>query len=394
MNLESLRRKRVHRMGIKTNGHAGQRRIFFVLDRATRKFHGDVGLWMQYLAFARQQKASKKVSQVLTSVLRLHPTRPDLWIYAASYAMEERGDMTEARSYMQRGLRFCKHSENLWIEYAKLELVYMAKIAARRQILGLDQQRLGKTSATKYESIDADMESLSTLTATGFDPIEQADDAVEDGALQKICANPALSGAIPIAVFDAAMNQFEGDAGLGEDFFDMVAEFQGIPHINKILHHIVDVVCSKAPTSPAALICFIREPVIGFEVLSAEFPRALTTSLDRLRISLQDTLPLAGPLETTRSRMSLSYRVVDWMLPFLDVQELDEDIRKVLLATLKKLLGQYQAAIQQIPRSDDTEIAKLATKLLDRGFEKLAKPLVELVLQTSPKDPRFLSLQV
>ena len=393
MNLEFLRRKRVHRMGIKTNGHAGQRRIFFILDRATRKFHGDVGLWMQYLTFARQQKASKKVSKVLTSVVRLHPTRPDLWIYAANYAMEERGDMTEARSYMQRGLRFCKHSRNLWIEYAKLEMIYMAKLVARRQILGLDHQLSWKDCAPKNESVEADTERLSTLTASVIDPIQLPDDTAEDDTLQKISATPALLGAIPIAIFDAAMKQFEGDVSLGVEFFEIVSEFHSIPHVTKIRHHIVDVLCAKEPASPAALSCCIREPVIGVEILSADFPRALKTSLDRLRSAMQETLPFPGSPETMRSRISLSDRLVDWILPILDVQGLDQDIHGVLMATLKKLLSQCRTTFRQTTWTNDTAIARLAIKLLDRGFEDLARPFVDLGLQLSPSDPRFLSLR-
>ncbi len=393
MNLESLRRKRVHRMGVRTNGHAGQRRIFFILDRATRKFHGDVGLWLQYLEFARQKKASKKVSQILTSMLRLHPTRAELWIYAASYAMDERGDMTEARSYMQRGLRFCKHSRNLWIEYTRLEMVYMAKIAARRQILGLDEEPSVKTSRPRTELVDADILPLPNLTTLGVDPSQQTDDFIEEDALHKLSATPALSGAIPIAIFNAAMNHFEGDASLGEEIFDIVANFHGIPCASNIQHHIVDVLRGKTLTSPVALICFIREPVIDVEILSADFPRALKSALDRLSRTLQKDLPFSASMKTMRTRMTLINRVMDWMLPFLDVPELDQDIRKVLIATLKRLLGQWRTVFQQIPRNNTTEIGELATKLLDNGFEDLAKPLVAFGLQMSPSESRLLSLQ-
>lgn len=139
INVDALRRKRVKRLGIRATAHNGQRRIFFVFDRGTRKFPGDVGLWMQSVEYARGQHSHKKVSQILTNALRLHPTKSDLWTYAAQFAMEENGDMTEARSYMQRGLRFCKNSSALWLQYAKLELVYIAKIAARRQILGVGE---------------------------------------------------------------------------------------------------------------------------------------------------------------------------------------------------------------------------------------------------------------
>src|SRR3954454_5830774 len=86
-NVDALRRKRVRRLSLKAPAHNGQRRIFFILDRGTRKFPGDIGLWMQSIEYARKQKAHKKLSQIFTNVLRLHPTKPDLWIYAAQFAM-------------------------------------------------------------------------------------------------------------------------------------------------------------------------------------------------------------------------------------------------------------------------------------------------------------------
>ena len=389
MNLESLRRKRVHRMGVKTQGHAGQRRIFFVLDRATRKFHGDLSLWMQYLGFARQQKASKKVSQVLTSMIRLHPTRPELWIYAANYSMDERGDMTEARSYMQRGLRFCKYSRNLWIEYTRLEMIYMAKIAARRQVLGLNKEPRGEISEPNNAAIDAEAISLPAWTAADVDP----NDAEAEDALQKLSGTPALSGAIPIAIFDAAIKQFEGDASFGGVIFDMVAEFQGVPCLSKILHHIVDVLLAKAPTSPAALIRFIREPVIGVDMLSADFPRALSTALDRLGTTLQETPSLYSPSENARHRKTLSKGVVDWILSMVEVQDVDQDIRRVLSATLRKMLGQYRTAFQEVSEKDSSEIAEFAIKLRDKGFQELAEPFIALGLQLSPRGHNFLSVQ-
>ena len=78
MNLEALRRKRVKRLGVKFSHYSGQRRIFFVFDRATRKFHGDTGLWLEYLNYAKREKANKKVAQILTSMLRMHPTMPEI----------------------------------------------------------------------------------------------------------------------------------------------------------------------------------------------------------------------------------------------------------------------------------------------------------------------------
>lgn len=161
MNLDTLRKARAKRLGIKSKSYTGQRRILLILDRATKKFHGDAALWLQYLTFARKQKSNKKVSQIITGMLRLHPTDPELWIYAADYALDERGDIIEARTLMQRGLRFCSRSKHLWSAYLKLEMIYIAKITARHQILGLDPTSSQQIEGPVNNDISRDTVTLS-----------------------------------------------------------------------------------------------------------------------------------------------------------------------------------------------------------------------------------------
>ena len=57
----------MQRLGIKSKSHLGQRKIFFVLDRATRRFHGDIGLWIQYIEFAKKEGASRVLLKVFAS---------------------------------------------------------------------------------------------------------------------------------------------------------------------------------------------------------------------------------------------------------------------------------------------------------------------------------------
>src|SRR6201996_7569267 len=83
INVDALRRKRVKRLGMKSTAQNGRRRIFFVFDRGCRKHPGDVGLWMDAIEFAKKQKAHKKLQEMYTQILRLHPTKADLWIHAA-----------------------------------------------------------------------------------------------------------------------------------------------------------------------------------------------------------------------------------------------------------------------------------------------------------------------
>lgn len=321
MNLDTLRRKRVKRLGVRSAGYSGQRRIFFVLDRATHKFHGDTRLWAQYIEYAREQKAFRKLSSIFTDALRLQPTNVDLWIYAAEYALEDHADMTQSRSYMQRGLRFCKSSKKLWIHYAKLELIYIAKLIARQRILGLDQD-IEPSASTGPGSMDpnADTVALPRLTAEDVNPSGRDEDGVDHTALQNLNYTPALSGAIPLAIFDTAIKHFDDDSRFGHEFYDMVAEFEDVPCLRKILGHILEVMIKANPASYHTQICFIKFPTAGIRATSADFPRALGESLGRLKEHRDDR--------------NIAQEVVAWLRPLAQTEGLDPSLQKVLAATV------------------------------------------------------------
>lgn len=320
MNLDTLRRKRVKRLGVKSAGYSGQRRIFFILDRATRKFPGDLKLWAQYIEYARGQKAFKKLSQIFTNALRLHPTDVDLWIYAAKYSLEDHADMTISRSYMQRGLRFCKSSKKLWIHSAKLELIYIAKLVARQRILGLDQEIEPTAAGDGLEDPNADMIALPQITGEDINPSEGDKDGVDHNALQHLNSTPALSGAIPLTIFDSAIKNFDDCDRFGHEFYDMVAEFEDLPCLGKILGHAVDVMMEAKPASYHSQICYIKFPTAGIRVTSAEFPRALGESLGRLKEYRHDP--------------DVAQEVVAWLRPLAETEGLDPAVQKVLAITV------------------------------------------------------------
>ncbi|KAL1955433.1 hypothetical protein VTO42DRAFT_8589 [Malbranchea cinnamomea] len=324
MNLDALRRKRIKRLGVKsTQMHTGQRRVFFILDRATRKFHGDISLWMQYIEYARRQRAFKKLDHILTSALRLHPTQVELWIYAARYALEDHADMLQARSYMQRGLRFCKNSKLLWLQYAKLEMIYISRIAARQKILGIDGSRKAVPEVEMGDGdSNADMIKLPQVTGEDINPTTDTDEANQQ-ALQTLNNTPALSGAIPIAVFDAAMGHFGNDDALGCDFYNMICEFEGTPCMRRVLEHVVESMITKCPLSARAQVCHIRFPVAGVPPTSADFPRAFAMSLTRLKEHSKDGLTVA-----------LAEEVAKWLRPLVAISDLDPALCKVLRSTL------------------------------------------------------------
>lgn len=283
INVDALRRKRVKRLNVKSPAHNGQRRIFFVFDRGTRKFSGDLGLWMQNIEYAKRQKAYKKLSQILTNALRLHPMKAELWTWAAQYAVEENGDMTEARSYMQRGLRFCNHSRSLWLEYCKLELIYIAKIAARRRILGIAREEKRDVAEKPDDDFDADMIQMPALTKEDVHPSSAGHVDIDQAALQTLDSTPAMTGAIPMAVFDAAMSQFGNDSTLGLEFYTLVAEFDQMSCLRRILEHIHNRLQTHAPQTWQAHVCRLRFALDGISLSSPEFPAAVETLVARIR---------------------------------------------------------------------------------------------------------------
>ncbi|KAF2768515.1 hypothetical protein EJ03DRAFT_243754, partial [Teratosphaeria nubilosa] len=326
MNLDALRKKRCKRLGIKaTKTSSGQRTVFFILDRATKKFPGDMGLWMQYIQFCQKEKAGKKLSKVLTSVLRLKPREYGLWILAAKWYAEQQGDMSTARSYMQRGLRFCKDKRELWLQYAKLEMVYLAKLAARRKILGVDEER---EAAEVEAQEDENMMMLPTVTAEDFEPdAGKGIEEVDQKALERLANAPAYTGAIPVAIFDAAMKGFKNDPGVAEDFFELIAGFELVPSTPRILQHILECLRSNAPESPELTICEARQELFGLQATSAEFPLALGKGLARVRTGLASV--------SEKQQVLLAEKAVLMLLPYLEKQEdLDEDVATVISASV------------------------------------------------------------
>jgi U3 small nucleolar RNA-associated protein 6 len=323
MNLDTLRQKRMKRMGVKATGYSGQRRIFFILDRGVRKFKQDLGLWMLYVQYARKQKSRKKLEEILTSVLRLHPTKPELWIYAAKYAMDDSNDMTSARAYMQRGLRFNKQSRLMWLEFAKLEMLYIAKIAARQRILGLD----GNRKKQQVEDSD-DLLALPDITEADIDP-SLRDDTIDSIALENLANTPAMSGAIPLAIFDTAMKQFSNSAELATSFYDMFFDFENVPSLPRILRHIVNHLEMEQTSSPWTWACKAKMSLYGNHPSSASFPAALRAFLGMVQHALDGGNTIKAQVAT---------KAIESLVPFAHMADLDPAVDKVLTASLKKYL--------------------------------------------------------
>ncbi|XP_008227017.1 PREDICTED: U3 small nucleolar RNA-associated protein 6 homolog [Prunus mume] len=146
-SLRGLRKKSVMRelqkQGLKTNkkmkksvsDFAGVRRIVDIYRLAVMRFKGDIELWFRYLEFCRERRHGR-MKKVLAQVIRFHPKVPGVWIYAAAWEFDHNLNVEAARAIMQSGLRVCPTSEDLWIEYLRMELTFLNKLKARKVALG------------------------------------------------------------------------------------------------------------------------------------------------------------------------------------------------------------------------------------------------------------------
>ncbi|GAB7363364.1 hypothetical protein MBLNU230_g3644t1 [Neophaeotheca triangularis] len=368
-NLDSLRKKRCRRLGVKgSKDYNGQRAVFFILERGTKKFPGDMGLWMQYIEFCKAQKASKKLAQVFTSLLRLKPRVSGLWVVAAKHYAETNGDMATARSYLQRGLRFCCDEIRLYLEYARLEMVHLAKLAARRKILGLDEERKAPEADGQEEGDD--MIALPSVTAEDIDP--EAGKGVEEvnaDALKRLETAPAFTGAIPKAIFDAAMKQFPASPAVAEDFFDLFSTFDTVPSTSSILQYVLTTLQSISPQSAETAVCQAKLALHAIPPTSAAFPPALTLALQTLKTGSK---ALSNPKEQSR----LAEKTVLTLLPYLTnpetENELDTGVRQVLESILKRnvnVLAQAPALSSGIALSSKKALPALIERL---GTERRA----------------------
>lgn len=68
---------------------------------------------------------------------------------------EHERNMASARALMQQGLRMCKQDETMWVEYFRMELMYVHKLRLRRKVLGLEDPGTPAPAPTLTQPIAA-----------------------------------------------------------------------------------------------------------------------------------------------------------------------------------------------------------------------------------------------
>ena len=197
MTFERLLKSRRERLGVKKGKGTGKfscvKHIHFIFDRAVKKFRGDIDLWLEWIAYAKSEMSSKVLSKIFARALQLHPRNAKLWVHAAAYEWDM-GNVTASRTLLQRGIRLNSKAEELWREYFRMEVLFTARLAERRRVLGL-----GKSAKN---IVDAEAEGESAIAIGDLDEEGKGGGAVALPETQSVEAGleELLAGSIPKAV--------------------------------------------------------------------------------------------------------------------------------------------------------------------------------------------------
>ncbi|KAF9916500.1 U3 snoRNP protein [Lobosporangium transversale] len=293
MNLEALRKKRRARMVSNTkqsiSDYAGQRRIYFIYKRCLTKFKGDISIWLQYINYAKKTGASRTLGKIFAQAIQLHPTNEKMWILAAAWEWEENANIVAARVLLQRALRLNTTTESLWHEYFRLELVYIAKILARRQVLGIDvSEEEIEENLLEDREVDTDnMIKLPSITGEEFSALDQDEKGVlgkklskkgkkekkkaplteEKAEAFKTEKNPVLRGEVAMVVYRNGIKSIPNSFSFRKGFLDIANSFiRPKPLNDDSIQYIYDSINADFKDLPEARALVARRAIDAYKV--------------------------------------------------------------------------------------------------------------------------------
>jgi tetratricopeptide (TPR) repeat protein len=191
-------------------------RLHQLFHSATKVFKHDVRLWLQYIDFTMRSNTGQAAGKIFAQALALQPNFVPFWISAASWEYFTNHNIQAARVILQRANRLNPQSQDVLLEYARLELAYREKVMARLDIFGVQESEL-KEAAVALEDLPKGESAVKGA-------LERTAAEHEDKPSQKH-KNPFFAGAIPLAVYQTAIKAFPQDLPLRMQFAHIIGSF-------------------------------------------------------------------------------------------------------------------------------------------------------------------------
>ncbi|XP_057960911.1 uncharacterized protein LOC131152959 [Malania oleifera] len=232
-----LKKKGNKKMKKSLSDFAGVSRIIEIYRLAVMRFKGDVDLWFQYLEFCRERR-NGRMRKALAQLIRFHPKVPGVWIYAAAWEFDCNLNVTAARALMQSGLRVCQTSEDLWVEYLRMELTYINKLKARKVALGEDEGTLTRDHADTNEKQwrEENKDLFMSLDERESDDLSNVQN---EESKMKLDVFQEQSLSILRTIYSGAVEALPSSLGLRKRFFEIVKAIN-LGHSEEMQKEILD----------------------------------------------------------------------------------------------------------------------------------------------------------
>ncbi|XP_008559011.1 U3 small nucleolar RNA-associated protein 6 homolog [Microplitis demolitor] len=90
--------------------------------KATIKFQDDLRFWMAYMKFRKQLRFFDNISRMIEKMIEVHQDKPECWIIAARWEIEENKNSQKAKQDLLKGLRLHPTSQHLYSDIFQLIL--------------------------------------------------------------------------------------------------------------------------------------------------------------------------------------------------------------------------------------------------------------------------------
>lgn len=260
------------------------------------------------------------------------PSSAELWILAAQYEYDTNFNISGARNLLLRSLRLNPEKRELWLEYAKLECLYILKIMERRRILGLDKKE-DVEMEDKSDFKDENEIVLPRITQEELQKDGPRLDPLLTSPLTDVSSNPALNGAIPLAVYSSAITSRPDDINLVAGFYDIFVPFHsGLSFIDSALEKVRKHLEEKFDGRGKTLLVQIKDQFRGVEPTDKQFPAAM-----REMMKMANAIPKLQ----VKERKECCSGLLLYLQKVSQTERLDENLQKVI-KILQGRVGKWQ----------------------------------------------------
>ncbi|TIC73660.1 hypothetical protein E3Q00_02708 [Wallemia mellicola] len=379
ITLENLKRKRMSRLKIALTPSPAlygiQKRILSLFDKATRKFRGDISLWVKYIEYLKKIGANKLLTRTFSTVINLHPSNPQLYILAASWELHNNVSAHSARTLLQRGLRLNTTDLDLWLAYARMELVFAERVRRR---LEFDQQFQENEEKDSDDGVERQLDPEEGLNSNKNLNIRAPDSDKK-----------VMDGAIIEAIIDNARSSLKVQSQLPffSSLISMLREFPlPITVKHSLLNHTYHTLRLTLPEDPEARLMIAIRPDSN-----APEEAGVLDKVEGLKVACNAVTTVMAELQLPQ----MSEMGLQWLVHRHDNEEeenLKQYINHFIITSFKtsksrKLLtaGAYLNYIEYLRRSSEAE--EKVFKLVNDGLAKHSNSsqlhLLKLELQPS-----------